>query len=372
MVLIRKILHNISVLINILFALLLLLSHISIYFSPEKYYLFAYFGLAFPYLLFINAVFIVYWAIKRRLQFLISLVAIFIGWGNIAAFVQLPFEPLAFLKNNHGEGAQLKVMSYNVRAFNRYRWKEGGNMLDDITNLIKSERPDVICFQEFFTVEGKGYSLDRIQKLLKPYKYYPVFSAYNSSRAIHFGVATFSKYPVIKYDRIVFRNTHNITIYTDIKVGDDTVRVYNCHLQSLRFIKGDYDLIDSMKLSYDEAQIAGIKKISVKIKDAYTMRAKQVDYISEHVAKAPYPSIVCGDFNDTPVSYTYHKMKGELKDAFRRSGKGLGNTYIGKFPSFRIDYIFYDKRFVSWDFKTLVVKMSDHYPIICNLAFKEK
>jgi endonuclease/exonuclease/phosphatase family metal-dependent hydrolase len=93
-----------------------------------------------------------------------------------------------------------------------------------------------------------------------------------------------------------------------------------------------------------------------------------VDILSAHIRQSPYPTIVCGDFNDTPVSYTYHKMRGKLVDAFIESGSGIGNTYLGNFPSFRIDYIFHSKSFRSCCFRTDRINMSDHYPVMCTLS----
>jgi len=109
----------------------------------------------------------------------------------------------------------------------------------------------------------------------------------------------------------------------------------------------------------------------VKLKTAYIKRAEQVDSISAHINNCPHPVIVCGDFNDTPVSYAYRKLTRGLKDAFITTGKGLGNTYLGIFPSFRIDYILHSLDFVPLIFEKVNVELSDHYPIICILDLKK-
>ena len=70
--------------------------------------------------------------------------------------------------------------------------------------------------------------------------------------------------------------------------------------------------------------------------------------------------IVCGDFNDSPTSFAYGTLSKGLKDAFIESGSGLGNTYIGPFPSLRIDYILYDKSFDSYNYKSINTNYSDH------------
>jgi len=77
--------------------------------------------------------------------------------------------------------------------------------------------------------------------------------------------------------------------------------------------------------------------------------------------------IVCGDFNDTPVSYAYRKVRGNLKDAFIESGWGTSNTYNGELPSFRIDYILCDHKFTAQNYHRDRVYYSDHFPIQCQI-----
>jgi endonuclease/exonuclease/phosphatase family metal-dependent hydrolase len=364
----RKFLHNLSVIINLSFVILLLIADLSVFISPEKLWIAAFMGLAYPYLLLINVCFIIYWIIKRQKLFLISIAAILIGWNNLSAFIQLPLKPAN--SKEKSKKTTLKVMTYNVRAFNKYKWIRNNNSYYQIVQLVKNDNPDVICFQEFYEKGKSEHSVDNIFKLLQPHKYYFASYSYNERKPSNFGIATFSKYPIVNKGKLSFKQTHNISMYCDIKVNKDTIRIYNNHLQTIQFIKGNYDFLDSLNLTYDEHKISEIKDISYRLRDAYVLRAHQVNHISEHIGNSPYPVIVCGDFNDTPVSYTYHKMKEKLKDAFRGSGIGIGNTYTGKFPSFRIDYILYNDQFRSFGFQTIKKELSDHYPVSCSLVLK--
>jgi endonuclease/exonuclease/phosphatase family metal-dependent hydrolase len=113
-----------------------------------------------------------------------------------------------------------------------------------------------------------------------------------------------------------------------------------------------------------------IKDISFRLKDAFIRRAKQANILSKKITATPYPTIVCGDFNDTPVSYTYHKIKGNLNDAFMEAGSGIGNTYVGNFPSYRIDYFLYSNDFKVKNYKVPHIKLSDHYPIVCEFIIQ--
>jgi endonuclease/exonuclease/phosphatase family metal-dependent hydrolase len=267
---------------------------------------------------------------------------------------------------------KIRVLTYNVRAFNRYNWVDKREVDDQIWELIKKYKPDIICFQEFYIESGSKHSMDGLLKHLYPLKYYPAFYSYDGHTPANFGIAVFSRYPIIKKNKLTFKNTHNMSMYVDVVAGRKTIRVYNNHLQSIQFLKRDYDFVDTMKLYYDEKNRKAIERLSIRLKKAFEMRARQVEEISGHICQSPYPVIVCGDFNDTPVSYTYRKMKGSLKDAFRAAGSGTSKTYIGKFPSYRIDYIFYNKsNFDAIYYKRITKELSDHYPVfsvldLCN------
>jgi endonuclease/exonuclease/phosphatase family metal-dependent hydrolase len=365
----RKILHNIFVLLNLLFAFLLLISNLSVFISPEKFWAIAFFGLAYPYLLLINIVFVIFWAIKWNRMVLVSLVVILSGWYNLAAYMQIPVNPFHFFNSKNKSEVTLKIMQYNVRDFYKTTEPPILKSQPDIIKIIKAENPDIVCFQEFRKEESEGYTFHKIIKTLKPSRYF--YSFYNYSNETVSGIAIFSKYPIIAKGRMSFSNTCNINMYNDIVVKRDTIRIFNCHLQSIRFLKGDYDFVDSLQFSISKKNEVGIKTISYKLREAFKLRAYQVNHISGLIEKSPYPVILCGDFNDTPVSYTYRRMKGNMSDAFRESGKGIGNTYNGKVPSFRIDYIFHSNTFSSSGYKMRHEGYSDHFPIFCKISMKK-
>ncbi|HKI90012.1 MAG TPA: endonuclease/exonuclease/phosphatase family protein, partial [Draconibacterium sp.] len=186
-----------------------------------------------------------------------------------------------------------------------------------------------------------------------------------------FGSVTMTRYPIINMGEIRFKNSRNITIYTDVRIENDTVRIFNVHLQSYQIDPNRYSIIDSLDITGEE-DLREVREMGTKFKRAFQMRAEQVREIRKYIDASPYLVIVCGDFNDTPASFSYHKLRGQLKDAFVCSGKGVGRTYIGKLPSFRIDYIFHSDGFVSYNFKTYDFRKSDHLPISCELVRKQK
>jgi len=367
----RKFVNKTILYLNIIFAVLLLLAYTSVAISPKTIWVLAFFGLAYPFLLVINVVFLLFWIWRKKRYFLVSLIAILIGWNHLNAYIRLP---LIHEGSSGQETAQklqqpeFNLMSFNVRLFNVYDWINKPNIPAKIIDLLKAYNPGVLCIQEFYT-ENEGNLNTR--KVFENYKALPyAHIKYNSTgKKAKYGIATFSKYPIVAKGTILFNHTFNICIFTDIVISGDTVRIYNIHLQSNRFVQNNYAFIDSLKFKYDEKQMEEIRDISSRLKNAFIMRSEQAEIVSEHAKKCPYPYIICGDFNDTPVSFTYQTLKKGRLDAFRESGKnGTGKTYRGRFPAYRIDYIIYDHKLRSTRYKKIKVALSDHYPIMCTFS----
>jgi len=358
--------------INILAGVALLLSYLSTHISPAKIWILAFFGLAYPYFLVVNLLFMFVWMLRFKKQFLLSFGIILIGINHFNAFIPLRLNKEKIHETVKESPNQLKLLSYNVRLFNIYDWlsKPGANQ--DILNFIRSERPDIICIQEFYSSTDKEYQPDKIKKFFSGTPYSYIHYTYKNKNNTGHGIATFSRYPIINKGVISFPNTSNEAIYTDILYLKDTIRVYNNHLQSVQLQRRNYNFLDTIRLRYDDDQIREVKDISKRLKKAYIKRSTQVDSISKHIRFSKYPVIVCGDFNDTPVSYSYRKMGKGLKDAFLSSGQGTGSTYSGIFPYFRIDYIFHDKEFAPLLFEKVETQLSDHYPILCIFELQDK
>jgi endonuclease/exonuclease/phosphatase (EEP) superfamily protein YafD len=164
--------------------------------------------------------------------------------------------------------------------------------------------------------------------------------------------------------------TTNACICSDIAIKGDTVRVYNIHLKSVGFNNDERHLLDNVvKTEYDESDIRTLKSIIRNLKNSSLERAKQVNILSAHIARSPYPVIICGDFNAPPASYSYHRVRGDLKDAFTEAGQGRSATYnIGSIASLRIDYIIHSELFDSYDYESPRVYISDHFPVMCRFV----
>jgi len=330
------------------------------YIPPILFWLPAFFGLAFPYIFLLNILFIVYWFIQFKHAFIFGFIALCIALPTAFRYVQ--FSTSAGENNSKS----LKVTSYNSMLFDLYNWKKNSQSRDKILNSLNEINPDILCLQEFYTSEQKGdfNNTDTLKKILHT-KYYHSEYTYTQHEFDHWGIATFSKYPIINQGKIIFNTkSNNICIYSDIVANSDTIRVYNIHLQSISFSKKDNKFLDDVISDKDaNDELENSKNILRRLKRAFTKRTKQVEMITAHMKTCRYKIILCGDFNDTPASYSYQSLSKSLKDAFLEKGNGFGRTYAGKWPQFRIDYILHDKSLKCKKYERSEETFTDHFPI---------
>jgi endonuclease/exonuclease/phosphatase family metal-dependent hydrolase len=363
----QKILKNTFLLFNLLFAFFLLLSIGAYYISPEKIWILPFFGFLYPVLLLINIIYIIFWGVQRKNWFWISFSLIILSWGQLHAYYQLPL----FKAKKANKGNQISLITYNVRAFNQYNWAKNISARDQMLNFLVGKNTDVICLQEVFTSNKNKLLTTKnlIRQFVNHHHFYIHFTARNKKS--NYGIAIFTKFPIVNKGFINYKNTNNVTIFVDMKVNEDTIRFYNNHLQSIHIGKSQYEMLDTLSMNYNDKEISQLKNIFSQFILASRKRAAQVDILAKHIQCCPYKIIVCGDFNDTPYSYTYHKIRHNLNDVFIESGSGIGNTYFGMLPSFRIDYVFHSKTISSYNLKIFKIPFSDHFPMQCGFTWKK-
>jgi endonuclease/exonuclease/phosphatase family metal-dependent hydrolase len=306
----------------------------------------------------INILIFITWVALLRYEALISLIVIAIGFNHFSNYIKLS-------KPSGDVTSTFKVLSYNVRLFNYYESTKGVYSVKKVMDFLKNQKADIICLQEFFILGNPTLEEAAMIKGLG--------GAYNSHIKLfkvgknrYYGIATFSKYPVIKKGEIVHKNSSSLSIYTDVLVEKDTFRISNNHLQSYMLKRMSKPFIEEMASSENGETIDEIKSLTKSLKKGFALRSLQSKLLKSHLNKSPYPLIVAGDFNDTPVSYTYRKIRKGLNDSFVTSGYGAGFTYRGNYPPNRIDYILYDNKFMNTVFERKRVRYSDHFPIVAS------
>ena len=341
--------------INVLLAFALLVSYLAVYISPENFILPAFFGLAYPYLLFVNILLVIIWAVMLRFEALISVFVIILGFNNFVNYIKLG-------KPSENKEGTFKVLSYNLRLFNYFE-KPGSSSEGKIVSFLREQQPDIICLQEFFVTGNPGQKDQEISKALGT-GYYSHMKVYASGKNRFHGIVTYSKFPIVRKGEIIHPKSSSLSIFTDILIGKDTFRIFNNHLQPFRLKGLERSFFEEITTNGENETLGEIRSLSVSLKRGFVMRALQARALKAQITLSPYPVIVAGDFNDTPVSYSYSKIRKGLNDSFVRSGYGAGFTYKGNYPSNRIDYILYDNSLESRYFEIIKVRYSDHYPVV--------
>ena len=342
--------------LNIMAVAALLVSYLAVFIAPDKLWVPAIFGLAYPFILLANLIFVAFWIfVKPRVLFL-SLITVLLGGVFINRYFQLTG------KSTNDEG--IRVVSYNVMLFGGEKGSNQRTNANKIVDYLNQQNADIICLQDVQLGRNNAFNAASAVKELKTIEHY-----HFGRSSVTYGVVTFTRYPILKMGEIRTKKSSNIAIYTDVLIDTDTVRIFNIHLQSYKIDPRKYAIIESPGID-DERDLREMREIGSKLKRGFQFRAGQVREISDFIEQTPYPVIICGDFNDTPVSYAYQQILGNRNDAFVKAGSGFGRTYIGKLPSFRIDNIFYSNDFKAYNFKTANFRMSDHLPVSCKLVKK--
>lgn len=324
----------------------------------------AFAGLAYPFLLVANLLFVLLWLLRRRLLFGIATLAfIALGWNTFTATFQFSGEEGNAAKDSEH---YVRMMTYNVHQFKKYGEGNDVSTKDQIIKVIENQNPDVICFQEFFTRRKGEYDLiDSIKKRLKLKHYYFVPSVDNNYEAT--GLAIFSRYPIKDKGKVSFGEfAGNGSIYADLDVKGQVFRIYNVHFQSISFQKEDYDYIDKVAKKMGP-EYKSSRRIASMLKAAFQRRSEQVKMMKSEMEHCKLPFVIAGDFNDTPASYCVTQITNSLKNSFKEKGKGFGKTYNGAFPNFQIDYIATNKDFDVINHHISQDKLSDHFPIRSDL-----
>ncbi len=357
---------KIIIFVNLIFTIFLVFAYLSVKISPSDLSLLALFGLVYIFLFAANMLFVVFWAVRKKWFFLISLIVILLGYNFVLNSFQIN------LLNQKADSNSFQIMSYNVRLFNKYHWNKNDNTATELLSFIEKENPDILCLQEYYSDKNDKnlYYHKKIKNLIN-YKDYYISFGEKEGRKYNYGIATYTKFPIINEGVIKYNDESDISIFTDIVTDVDTLRLYNCHLQSIKLGYEDYDFINNENKDGKEKKIVGVYRIARKMNRAYKKRAEQVIIIKKHIELCPYTTIICGDFNDQPTSYVYNEISENLDDAFKRSGQGIGNTYIRDLSVFRIDYILHSKRIKSYNYKRHKVNYSDHYPISCEIVLSK-
>lgn len=321
------------------------LSFLALSIHPAEKLFFQWVGLFLPVLLLINIGLLVYWGIRRRIWFWFPLLALIANyWYYPSIFNTLPANT-----NSNTSARNIVLATYNVSSFQD---RTNGYSLHHISDMVTEKRVDVFCIQEV----PLNLSADSLLAA------FPLFSHIAITDPIKdgFGMVVLSKFPIIDFEIISFAERQNCALKADLDVLGKRISVLNCHLQTTNW--------NQRNLLRFNKKIDSFVKQKKVMDNNFILRAYQADIISGIIHSLPYPVIVCGDFNDTPSSYVYHRMKGALNDSFHSSNFYYSYTYRYMYKLLRIDYLFYSpESFSGKKYESPNIGFSDHNPVIVTL-----
>lgn len=319
-------------------------------------------GMVFPIFLVANLVVLLLWLMVKWRRVWIPIAAFVLAFPSIRIFMPL------HTSSEAPEGC-IKVLSYNVAAYSgNYRYNQA---MDTIFGYLKQQNADIVCFQEDMTVK------------FNPVEHFPELYPYNDT--VHVtppgyplinAVGIHSRFPIIRRERISYESLANGSVAFFLQIGSDTVIVVNNHLESTHLSTDDRQRYKAMmRGDMDRASTKEETRLILdKLSKAMAQRAEQAKAVSRYIEQhRGYPLIVCGDFNDTPISYAHQKVASLLTDCFVTSGRGLGFTYHHHAMWVRIDHIFCSEEWES--VKCRVddkIHASDHHPVVAWLKKRSK
>lgn len=336
-------------------ASLLALSYISAFVNPQVAWFFVLLEILFFPLVLLNLALLVAALIRRSKSAWIPAVVLLPALLFIGRVYKLPsstsrVEPLS----------DLRIVSYNVgrfAPFGAHKNMSRKECLDSVAAFLRSTDADIICLQEFYL----SYEQDLSQVLLTEFgKYWATCNVLQSNKGV-FGNIILSKYHPVDRGEIRFEKSTNMVVSADYMIGGRRCRVYNCHLESYNM-----SMSSIVKSFREEPDV--ISDTGRKLRKSILRRSEQVARVFAHISTAEVPAIVCGDFNDTPVSYTYNVLSRGRRDSFTSAGSGFGASYSLLWPLLRIDYLFYPDSMNALAHRCPKVKYSDHYPVVVDLS----
>ena len=305
-------------------------------------------SLIFPLLVIANFIFLLYWLLIKKRHFLLSGTMILLWYFVLGPFYQFSGNP-----TGKEDNLTFSVMSFNARSFNELEQLDIENVDSLILDFVNKVDPDILCFQECHYAMKRNNALDQYE-----YKFVDFVYGKHRGKVIQ---AIYSKFPIAQIDSVDFPNSANKSLFADVLIKEDTVRIYNLHLQSFRIIPE----INTIKSEESSKLLAKSRRVMLK-------QFEQANLIRDDMERTDHKKIVVGDFNNTQYSNVFQTIKGDMNDTFDEQGIGFGRTYnLMGFP-IRIDYILADTEFEVVSHQNFNVKLSDHYPVMATLRLPSK
>ena len=369
---IRKIIKWFFITLNLLACIVFLFACLTPFINAQYWPVTGCLSLAMPYIAVLLLFSVIFWLVAKPVIALIPFITLLIGWQQLS--VMIAWHVNASFEQKKPDSS-LRIIQWNVRGLygiSNSSYTQNRNR-KEIAALVNDLNPDIICMQEFNNaIYNQSTHSDNIGMFIANTPYYFFSKDYTNKKRTYFaGAILLSKYPILDSGRVQLPDpNYESIIYIDILKGNDTLRFYTTHLESYHFTDSDYADMEKIKETDDE-MLKASKNLYSKMSLAFARQGEQSGMVRGLLDKSPHPSVICGDFNAVPNSYTYFKIRGERQDAFLESSFGVGKSYNGLAPTLRIDYILPDNNFSVHQFEMVDEGLSDHHMLVADLRLKK-
>jgi endonuclease/exonuclease/phosphatase family metal-dependent hydrolase len=351
------VIKTLTIFLSVIAAFTMIVASFSVYVSPNIFVWISFLGLGFPVILLINFVILFLGAATlNKTSVIISIIAFAITWNDVISTINISIPSKS--------DDEITLITWNIKNLDLYDWTKNPETKQKMFELLEENKPDILCLQEFYTDNNKHKNLEELKKRLgfKYIHFEETFTLKDGNR--RWGLITLSKFPIVNTGKITFEEglKLNACIYSDIEIKGDTVRIYNLHFQSIQFDEDDYEYLENVRSSpyLNNSSV----KIIGKIRTGFKKRALQANKVYEHLAVYDGKKvIVCGDFNDTSVSFAYNLLAKNMQDSFSKKGLGFGKTFVNSTPFLKIDHVLMHKDFIINSHQVLKKPYSDHYAV---------
>ncbi|MDD3037768.1 endonuclease/exonuclease/phosphatase family protein [Bacteroides sp.] len=382
-----RLFYYISILLTVILAIFTLAGAFSGSTSPDSAKLLPFIGLILPILLLMNLAVAIYWIIRWRCWLFIPLIAIVGNWAYLSSILQFPlFDSAAEPKTNMAaeQKAQIEnkpnaptetnqktqtksntfltLATYNVDSFNQ---EHTGFSCKEIAEYMKNLGVDIFCFQEFGI--NKEFGVDSLYTAFSEWSYHYIPSSPEGEQLLQ--LAVFSRYPIKDQQLITYPESDNCSLWCDIEINERTIRLFNNHLQTTDVSSNKRKLVKELNADNSDRVEYAVITLTNGLHNNFKKRAAQAEQINQLITVSPYPTLVCGDLNSLPSSYTYRTIKGNLNDGFQTCGHGYMYTFHYFKHLLRIDYIFHSHEFEGVDYFSPYLNYSDHNPVVMKMKW---
>lgn len=353
---------------------MLLASFYAIHVDPLQSKFFPLLAYCFPYVVLLNGFSLFFFLLAKKWKWgILNLALLAFSFSYITRIYALG-------KSNQTQSTDLKIVSYNVRSFDlgESNGLPREQIRDSIFNFLEEQKADVFCFQEFYHEKNRRnfVQLDAVFRVTDT-RYYMSSELDTGLKFRYSGTYIFSKFPIVNsgdVEIVTDYEREGKCVFADIQFNDSTIiRVYNFHLASIRYRDDEYTFVERLnhRTEINEENKATGIRVAKMFLHASRRRSNELKFVLRHAEGSPYPTIMCGDLNDTPSSFAYSQFRTLFEDAFQQAGRGFGKTYSGRMPANRIDYIFHSEDFATQAFSIQKEVLSDHRAISAYLRLQK-